>query len=109
MATTTGSVSSAAMNGAAKAASVDDTHAQASKTARSCGYRNAIKRGDLELGATKHTLDQRHQCFGMTALHRQRFLHAYVRMRGVEHSDRTGFERSINGKDAHSEPGCHHP
>ena len=38
----------------------------------------------------------------MPALHRQRFLHAQIRTRRIEDGDRTGFERGIDGQNAHA-------
>ncbi len=107
------------MNGAAKAASVDkadsrlaggesnaarggDSDAQSREAAGSGGDGDAVKIGEVELCALQDTRDQWHQCLGMSALHRQRFLHADIGVRGVEHGDRTGFERGIDGQDAHA-------
>jgi hypothetical protein len=36
-------------------------------------------------------------------------MRARVRAFGIEHGDRAGFQRCINGKDAHLQTGCHHP
>src|SRR5262245_11720332 len=86
-----------------------DTDAQARETAGSRSDGDSIDGGNVEVSALQGVRDQWHQRFRVATLHRQRFLYAHLRMSGVEHSDRTGFKRSIDGKDAHSEPRCHHP
>ena len=107
------------MNGAAKAASVErptaglpggesnaarrgDSDAQSRETAGPRSHGDAVKIGEVELCALQDTRDEWHQCLGMSALHRQRFLHADIRVRGVEHGDRTGFKRGIDGQNAHA-------
>ena len=45
--------------------------------------------------------DQRHQRFGMAALHRLRFLRDQLAGVGVEHGGGAGIERGIDGEDQH--------
>ena len=48
-----------------------------------------------------HARDQRHQGFGMAALHRLRFLRDQAACAGVEHGRGAGIERGIDGEDQH--------
>ena len=48
-----------------------------------------------------HARDQRHQRFGMAALHRLRFLRDQLACVGVENGGGAGIERGIDGEDQH--------
>src|SRR5262249_25635662 len=65
--------------------------------------RGTVKVGEVEPCALQDSRDERHQCLGMPALHRQRFLHEQISARRIEHGDRTGFERGIDGQNAHAQ------
>jgi hypothetical protein len=95
--------------GKGNAASGRDADAKAGEAPGPGRHRNAIKISGVELCASEHALDQWHQGFGVTALHGKRFLGTCIRVRGVEYSDRTRLESSIDGKDAHSESVCDRP
>ena len=47
--------------------------------------------------------DQRHQGFGMAALHRLRFLRDQLAGVGVEHARGAGIQRGVDGEDQHEE------
>ena len=74
---------------------------QAGEAAGPGGDSDAVECGKIEVAAREDARDQRHQCFGMAAHHRQRFMHVRVAALGVEHGDRAGFQRGIDGEDAH--------
>ena len=73
--------------GEGNAARRGDPDAQSREAARSGGDRDAVKIGKVELCPLQDACDQWHECLGMPALHRQRFVHAHLCMRGVEHGD----------------------
>ena len=79
-----------------------DSDAQAREAAGPGGHCDTIKISEVELRALQDSRNERHQCLGVPALHRQRFLQAQIRARCIEHGDRTGFECGIDGQNAHS-------
>ena len=48
-----------------------------------------------------HARDQRHQRFGMAALHRLRFLRNQLAGVGVEHAGGASVERGVDGENEH--------
>ena len=59
------------------------------------------ERGKGNAGRLHHARDQRHQGFGMAALHRLRFLRDHAACAGVEHGRGAGIKRGIDGEDEH--------
>ena len=62
---------------------------------------DAVERGKGNAGRLHHARDQRHQGFGMAALHRLRFLRDQLACAGVEHGRGAGIKRGIDGEDEH--------
>jgi hypothetical protein len=60
-----------------------------------------VERGERNTGRCHHPRDQRHQRFGMAALHRLRFNRDGLACGGVEHGGRAGIERRIECEDQH--------
>jgi hypothetical protein len=75
--------------------------AQAGKAARACGDGDAVKVAEIDAGAVHDPRDQRHQRFGMTAVHEFSLGRHDRPAARVEHGRCAGFERGIDGKDAH--------
>ncbi len=111
-------MSSAAIRGAAKAASVvrpigrltgrerdpargGDPDAQSGEAAGSGGDGDTVERGEIEADALHHPRDQWQQRFGVAAQHGQRFARGLRRLPGVEHGGRAGLKRGIDGEDTH--------
>ena len=75
--------------------------AQSGKAAGTGRRGDAVERGKGNAGRLHHARDQRHQGFGMAALHRQQFLRDHVACAGVEHGRGAGIKRGIDGEDEH--------
>ena len=56
-----------------------------------------------DAGLLHDARDQRHQRFGMAALHRLRFLRDQLAGVGVEHAGGAGIQRGVDGEDQHGE------
>jgi len=54
-----------------------------------------------DAGLLDDSRDQRHQRFGMAALHRLRFLRDQLAGVGVQHAGGTGIQRGVDGEDQH--------
>ncbi len=78
-----------------------EADAQSGEAAGSGGHRDAVERGKRQRGLLHHARDQRHQRFGVPALHRLRFHRDQSVGAGVEHGGGAGVERGIDGKDQH--------
>ena len=75
--------------------------AQPGETAGAGGDGDSVERSEANAGRLHDARDQRHQGFGMAALHRLRFLRDQFARVGVEHGGSTGVERGIDGEDQH--------
>ena len=75
--------------------------AQAGKTAGTGGDGNTVERRESDTGGFHHARDQRHQGFGVAALHRLRFLGDDLARAGVEHGGGAGIKRRIDSEDQH--------
>ncbi len=77
------------------------SHAQAGKAAGPGGHRDAIECREADGAIVHDARDQRHQGFGMAALHRQRFPRDQPAGFGVQHGGGAGIEGGIDGEDQH--------
>ena len=88
----------------ADAARGREADAQAGKAAGAGGCGDAV---ELLRSLTPDFLhdprDQRHQRFGMAALHGLRFLRDHLGVAGVDDGGSAGIERGIDGEDQHRE------
>ena len=76
--------------------------AQAGEAAGAGGRGDAVERGKGDARRLHDPRDQRHQRFGVTALHRLQFLRDYAACGGVEYGRGAGIERGIDGEDEHA-------
>src|SRR5258708_15785674 len=74
---------------------------QAGKAAGAGGHRDAVERLEGEACLLDDPRDQRHQRFGVAALHRLRFLRQQLAGVGVENARSAGIQRGVDGKDQH--------
>jgi len=56
-----------------------------------------------DAGGVHDPADQRHQRFGMTALHRLRFRGDHLAGIGIQHAGGAGIQRGVDGEDQHGE------
>ena len=75
--------------------------AQSGKAAGTGRRRDAVEFRERNARCFHHARDQRHQGFGMTALHRLRFLRDEVACGSVEDGRGAGIERRIDSEDQH--------
>jgi hypothetical protein len=78
-----------------------ESNPQPSKAAGAGGHRDPVECGEGEAGFLDDAGDQRHQGFGVAALHRLRFLRDHPVGVGVEHGRGAGIQRGIDGEDQH--------
>src|SRR6266702_8555230 len=78
-----------------------EADAQTGKAAGTGRDGNAIQRGEGDAGGLNQARNQRHQGFGVAALHRLRFLGDDFTRVGVEHGGGAGIERRIDSEDQH--------
>ena len=74
-----------------------NTDPQTGETPRPGSDCDTVNSREIKLHAVEYPRDQGHQRFGMSALHQQRFMSAQIRALGVQHGDRAGLERGIDG------------
>ncbi len=74
---------------------------QAGEAARAGGHRDTVQRGERQAGLLHHAGKQRHQGFGVPALHGLGRLCDQPARAGVENRGCAGIERGIDGEDQH--------
>ncbi len=67
--------------------------------------RDAVESCEGDTGLLDDARDQRHQRFGMAALHGQRFLRDQLAGVGVENARGAGIQRGVDGEDQHAGAG----
>ena len=65
------------------------------------GHGDTVEIGEFHLGEIHHARKQRHHGFGVTARHRNALAGGDPTAIGIEDGGRAGFERRIDGEDAH--------
>ena len=78
-----------------------DANAQPGKAAGAGGDGDAVEVGEIDLGQIHHPRKQRHDGLGVPTRHRNALARGDAAAVGVEYRGRAGFERSVDGKDAH--------
>ena len=79
-------------------------YAQAGETAGACGRGDAVERGEGDPGGVHDARNQRHQRFGVPALHRQRFMSDKPAFIGVQDTGGAGIECGVDRKNRHRKP-----
>ena len=77
-----------------------DADPQSGEAAGAGGDADAVERRERHVGLPHDARNQRHQRFGMAALHRQRF-GRHLAALGVDHGGGAGFKCGVDGEDAH--------
>ena len=85
------------VGGERNAARGGESDAQPGKAAGAGGHRDAVKGCERDAGLLDDARDQRHQGFGMTALHGLRFQRYQFTGVGIENACGAGIQRGVDG------------